>query len=177
MLTRRRIKTHQKYCNAGCILGDHVSMEELSNHELKCRQDERDLAGMLFEQKAQRELLQVDTSAQILRIQRVCESIGPLNGELSKMHETEVHVLSDSVLCMGRGAMSRTSCQVHQKTRAIQGNSKPNCCRANSCSTYFLAKGRTRWCAKSMSAFNRVVEQMDQIFTPKHISIELFSWI
>ena len=56
-----------KVLNAGCTLGDQVTMEQLSNHEFKCTQDQRDFAGMLFEQKAEGELLQVDTSSQIFR--------------------------------------------------------------------------------------------------------------
>ena len=50
---------------------------------------------------------EVATSSQILRKQRVCETIiSPFDGELSKMHEAEVHVFSDSVLCMGKQAIN-----------------------------------------------------------------------
>ena len=45
--------------------------------------------------------MQLDTSLQILRKQRICETIDPFYGELSKMHDAEVHVFLDSVLHMG----------------------------------------------------------------------------
>ena len=41
---------------------------------------------------------------QILRNKSVCETTGPIDNELSKMHEAEVHVFSDSVLCPGKSA-------------------------------------------------------------------------
>ena len=38
-----------KVLKSGCVLGDRVTLEQLSNHEFKCTQDKRDLlAGMLF---------------------------------------------------------------------------------------------------------------------------------
>ena len=49
-----------------------------------------------FSLKVERDLLQVDTSSQILRKQRLRETIGPFDGEVFKMHEAEVHVFSDS---------------------------------------------------------------------------------
>ena len=49
-----------------------TSLEHLSNYEFHCTQDTRDLlAGMLFDQKAEENLLQVDISSQILRKQWV----------------------------------------------------------------------------------------------------------
>ena len=50
-------------------------------------------------------LLQVDHSSQILRDKKVCEAIGPVDCALS----AEVHVFSDSVLCVGNSAMSPKS--------------------------------------------------------------------
>ena len=63
-------------------------------------------ACLHFNQKAEGDLLQVDISSLIFKNKRVCETIGPFDGDLSKMHEVEVHVFSDSVLCLGRGTMS-----------------------------------------------------------------------
>ena len=37
---------------------------------------------------------------------RFCETIGLFDKELPNMHDAEVHVFSDSVLCMGQGAMN-----------------------------------------------------------------------
>ena len=76
---------------SGCALSDHLTLEQLSNHEFIFTQDHRNLlAGMLFSLKAERDLLHVDTSSQILRKQRLRETIGPFDGEVFKMHEAEV---------------------------------------------------------------------------------------
>ena len=64
------------------------------------------LAGMLFVEKAEGSLMQVDISSQILRKQMVCDKISPFSGELSKVHEAKVHVFSDSVLLTRKGAMN-----------------------------------------------------------------------
>ena len=96
-----------KVWNSGCALDVHFTSENLINQEFLCTDDKRDLlAGMLFVQKAEGNLLQVNTSSQIWRKQRVCETLTPFDGELSKMQDAEVHVFSDSVLCMGKGAMN-----------------------------------------------------------------------
>ena len=76
---------------SGCALSDHLTLEQLRNHEFIFTQDHRNLlAGMLFSLKAERDLLHVDTSSQILRKQRLRETIGPFDGEVFKMHEAEV---------------------------------------------------------------------------------------
>ena len=63
------------------------------------------LQGCSFVQIAEGNLLQVDTLSQILRKQKVCETMSLFDGKLSKMHDAKVHVFSDSVKCMGKGAM------------------------------------------------------------------------
>ena len=91
---------------SGCVLDNHLTLEQLGNYEFNCTQNRRNLlVGMLFAQKAEGNLLQVDNSF-ILDQQGVCETISPFDGELSKMHEAEVHVFSHSVLCMGEHAMN-----------------------------------------------------------------------
>ena len=92
---------------SGCALDGHLTLEQLTNYEFQCTQDKRNLlAGMLHLQKADRNFLQVDTSSQILRRQRVCEAISLFDGDLSKMHDANVHVFLDSVSCMGKGAVN-----------------------------------------------------------------------
>ena len=45
------------------VLDNHLTFQQLSNHELNCTQDKRYLlAGMLFAQKTEENLLQVDAS-------------------------------------------------------------------------------------------------------------------
>ena len=86
-----------------------MTLEQLSNYEFNSTQDNRNLlAGMLSVQKAEGNLLQVDNSSQMLRKQRFCETTGPFDGELLIVHEAEVHVVSDSNLCMGKQTMNET---------------------------------------------------------------------
>ena len=60
-----------------CVLDNHVTLEHLSNIEFFCTQGKRDLrAGILFNQEAEGDFLQVDTSSLVLRIQRVCGALG-----------------------------------------------------------------------------------------------------
>ena len=57
-----------KVLKPGSVLDNHLTLEQLSNHEFNCTQDNNNfLAGMLFALKAEGNLLQVDTSTQILR--------------------------------------------------------------------------------------------------------------
>ena len=61
---------------------------------------------MLFTMTVEDNLLQIDSPCQVLRNQEVCETIGPVDNELSKVHNADVHVFSDSVLCLGKQAMN-----------------------------------------------------------------------
>ena len=136
-------------------------------------QDKRNLlARMLFTQKAEGNLLQVDAASQILRKQRGCETISPVEGELSKMYDAEDHVFSDFVLCMGKGAMNEPEIkfanrwndyleQYRDSARIIMER------RFTSYSTYFLAKRRTRSCVRSMNGFEKAQGQDGQNFTPE----------
>ena len=88
-----------KVFQSGRILGDIVTSEQLSNHEFRSTQDKRDfLAGVLFAVSAEGNILQIESSFQILRSGKVCETSGPFDTELSKMFEAEVHVFSDSLM-------------------------------------------------------------------------------
>ena len=54
-----------------CVLNHHLTLEHLSNIEFVCTYGKTDLrAGILFDQQAEGYFLQVDTSSQILRIQK-----------------------------------------------------------------------------------------------------------
>ena len=95
-----------KVLQSGCALGSHVTLEQLSNCEFTCTQDKSNLfAGMLSLQKAEGNILKVDTSSQMLGKHRIWETTCLFDWALSKIHDAEVHVFSDSVLCMGKGAM------------------------------------------------------------------------
>ena len=158
-------------------------MEQLSNYEFHSTEDTRDLlAGVLFVQKAEGNLLQVDTSSQILRKQKVCETIRPFDGELSKVHEAKVHVFSDSVLCVGKGAMNepeikftdRGNDHVEQYRESARRNHGE---KVHLVFHIFLAKRRTRSCQRLMNGFEKVKEKMDkglfQNFIPGTFSQEL----
>ena len=65
------------------ILGDRMTLKQLSNHEFTCTQDKRDLlAGRLFAMTAEENLLQVEYSSKISRNKKVCETIDPVDSEL-----------------------------------------------------------------------------------------------
>ena len=64
------------------------------------------LQGALSPEGGGTPLASCGTASQILRKQRGCEIMSPFDGELSKMHEAEVHVFSEVVLCMGKQAMN-----------------------------------------------------------------------
>ena len=61
---------------------------------------------------AEGSLLQVEHSSDLARRRErerereVCETLGRVDSELSKMHEAEVHVFLVSVPCMGKPAMN-----------------------------------------------------------------------
>ena len=61
---------------------------------------------VLYQMKAEDNLLQIESPFQILRNKQVCETIRPIDNELSKMHAAEVHIFSEPVLCLGRSAMT-----------------------------------------------------------------------
>ena len=67
----------------GCILIDVLSLDKLRNHGLKYTKSKRDFPAGILHLNAEGNFLQ----------------IGLFDNELSKMHETKVHVFSDSVLC------------------------------------------------------------------------------
>ena len=85
-----------KVLKSCCGLDNHLNLEQLSNHEFICAKDKMDLFARMFFLKAKGNLLGVDTPSRILRQQRICETMGLFDGELSKMHEAEVHVFSYS---------------------------------------------------------------------------------
>ena len=85
-----------KLLKSGCILSYLVTVHQLRNHDCEDTQGKRDLlAGMLFTMGAEDNPLLIESPLHILR---VCETIGPMDNELSKVHEVEVHVFIDSVL-------------------------------------------------------------------------------
>ena len=74
-----------KVMKSGCALDGHLALEQLSSYQFQCTQDKRNLlARMLHLQKAEGNPLQVDTSSQIFRKQRVCEKIRLFDREMSK---------------------------------------------------------------------------------------------
>ena len=154
-----------KVSRSGCVLGDRVTLEQLSNHEFKCTQDKRDLlAGMLFAMEAKGKLWQVVTSSQIVRKQRICETITPFNRELSKMYEAGVHVLSDSILCMVRGAMNEPDIKFTKRWNDCLEQYRKSARRIDREQIQFvfhifLAQRRTRRCARLMTVRQHVTPE------------------
>ena len=56
--------------------------------------------------KVEGNFLQIEIPFQVVRNKKLSETVCPLDNELSKMHEAEIHELSDSVLCLGKSAMA-----------------------------------------------------------------------
>ena len=50
--------------------------------------------------------MQVESPYLILRNREVCQTIGPVDTELSQVYEADVHVFSYSVLCVVKQAMN-----------------------------------------------------------------------
>ena len=81
--------------------------DQLRNHGFEETQSKIDLhTGMLYQMKAEGDFQQIESPFQILRNKTVFETIGPIDTELKKMHEDEVHVFSVSVLLLGNSAMT-----------------------------------------------------------------------
>ena len=66
-----------------------------------------------------------------------CETITSIDKELSKMHEAEVHVFSDSVPCLGKSAMTTPEIKFTERWKEHL-----ECYKVHS--TYFLVQRRTR---------------------------------
>ena len=116
-LTRYRVSIRVKCCNQAAlwIITWHWSNWAIvSSIVHKTR-------GM-FLQKAEDILLQVDTSSQILRKQLIVDTISPFDWEVSTMHEAEVHVFSDSVLCRETQAMTSQKSNSPKEGTTISSN-------------------------------------------------------
>ena len=91
-----------------CVLDNHLTLEHLSNNEFVCTQGKRDLpAGVLFDQQAEGYFLQVDTSSQILRIQRVCEAISSFRRRIGEDARGRSSRLLRFSFVIKRGAMNK----------------------------------------------------------------------
>ena len=127
MLTRYGVNTRRKYWSQIAFWMITWFWALMSLFVSKTREGSS-CRKMLFGKR--RDLLQVVNSSEILSEQRVCGTLGPFDEELSKMHEAEVHVFSDSVLCTGRGAMNEPDAKFTKKmeflSRTKQGFSKKN---------------------------------------------------
>ena len=78
------------------------------------------LAGTLFTMGADSNLMQDESPYLILRNREVCQTIGPVDTELSQVHEADVHVFSDSVLCVVKQAMNMPEIKFTGRCRAPQ---------------------------------------------------------
>ena len=75
------------------------------------------LAGMLFTMNAEGNLLEIESSLFILRSNKVCDTIGPVDSECSTMYDAKVHVFSDSVPCLGGQAMKMSEIKFHARSK------------------------------------------------------------
>ena len=103
---RQTIQYSSKLLKSGCILCHVLSLDQLRNHGFENTQRKRSLlAGRFYQMKAEGNFLLIEYPFQILR-KKVCETMSPIDNELSKMHKTNNHVFSDSVLCLGKSTMT-----------------------------------------------------------------------
>ena len=153
-----------------------MTLEQFSSHDFHCTQEKRNLlAGMFSALNTAGDFLQVVTSSQILREERVCETMGPLQ-VLSKMHEAEV---PDSLLCLGKRTMNEPEikflrwdvCLEQYKETA----SRTDGAKVQFVFHFFLVPKRTRRFSESMNGFDKFNE-MDKFLIQKPVLIEFFSW-
>ena len=74
----------QKMTEVECI--DQM-FDQVLTHDFEDRKSKRDLlAGMLYQINVEGNVLQIESPIQIFRNREVCESIGPIDTELSEIH-------------------------------------------------------------------------------------------
>ena len=96
-----------KLLESGCILSDLFSSDQLSNHQFEDTHSKRELlAGKLHRIASRGQLLAVEVTLWDLANENGCDKISPIDNELSRIHETKVHTLSDSALHLGTGSPS-----------------------------------------------------------------------
>ena len=122
--------------------------------------------------------MQVDTTSQILKKQRICETIRLFDGELSKMHDAEVH---GSCLCIGKGAMNEPEIKVTKRWTDYLEQYRESARRRHGEKTVRVPhiswqKRRTSSCARSIRGFDKIKEKMDNILLQKPVLIEFYSW-
>ena len=166
--------THQKELKSGCALKNHLTLEQMSNYEFHCTWDKRDiLAGMLFSQKGEGNLLQVDTSSQIFRKLRVCETIRFFRLNIVEHARCRSsHLLRFWFMC-GKRSDERARNKVHQKmewlSRAIQGICKGNLMerRIQFMSHVFLGKKKNEFVREIDEWIRQGPGEDGQLFTPE----------
>ena len=100
-------------------------------------------------------------------VHRVCETMCPFDGDLLKIHEAEVHFLSDSVPCLGKSAMASPEIKFTERRKEHVEYNKDAAKRIDRAQIPFLVPRRTRRCAASIRQ-----GQGEE----KPVLIEFFSW-
>ena len=117
---------------SGCVLIDVVTLDQWRNHDFVDTQSKRDfLVGVIYLMNAEGHLLQIESPFQILRNREVCETRGPNDNELSKMHEAEVHVFSNSLLWLGKSAMNESEMKFTERWKEHLVHYKESARRSN----------------------------------------------
>ena len=80
-----------------------MTLDQLSNHEFKGtqRQEGPSCKNTLHDECGGQPLADRVPISNLAK-QTVCETIGPFDGELSKVHDADVHVFSHSLLFLGK---------------------------------------------------------------------------
>ena len=100
---------------------------------------------MLYQMQVEGNLLQAagnrlltESPHEIMRNKKICETIGPIDNEVSRMDEAEVHIFSDSVSCMGEGASHMPDLRFTQMWKENLRNYQNVAMRINGTSIQFI---------------------------------------
>ena len=83
-------------------------------------------------------LLQIESPSEIFRIKEVCETSGPVDNEVSRVHEADVHVFSDSIVCVGGPAMNMSEIKFTERWTEHLGYYKNSARRVDGKQIHFI---------------------------------------
>ena len=116
----------------------------------------------------------IESSFQILQRKQVCETSCPVDTELPNMHEAEVPIFSERVLCLGKQAVNMPEIKFTERWKEHVAFSKNNGGHIQFIFPMLFVPKRTGYHPVSMNGFEEVKENMDKFFLKKPTFIELF---
>ena len=127
---------YSKILKSRRILSDLVTLDEQSRVDGFSRQEELSYRNVLPNVYGGQTPADIESPFKNLVNKKVCETIGPVDNELSKVYEADVHVISYYVFMSGKTDDKHVRNQVLRKmervSRVLQGNRKENWLRKDS---------------------------------------------